>query len=176
MILRLFRKQPPTLDVLYQRVVAASRAPALYGALGVPDTVEGRFESLALHVVLVLRRLRGLPPPAAEVAQDLADALFRHLDASLREMGVGDMKVPKRMKGLAAAFYGRAARYDAVLDAADAAALADTLRRNVGGENAAALARYVLAAEASLGGDTLADLLARGPSFPPPDRFEETAP
>lgn len=176
MILRLFRKAPPSVDVLYQRVVAASRAPGLYAGLGVPDTVEGRFESLALHVVMVLRRLRALPPPAPEVAQDLADALFRHLDASLRELGVGDMKVPKRMKALAAGFYGRAASYDAALDGADSGALADALRRNIGGENAAALARYVLASEADLAGDTLEAMLARGPAFPPPERFEETAP
>ena len=68
---------------------------------------------MSLHTILVLRALRELPPPADEVAKDLTDAFFQDLDASLREMGVGDTVVPKRMKKLAAAFYGRAHAYDA---------------------------------------------------------------
>src|SRR4051794_14923778 len=109
-IFGLFRhdRRTAVLEELYGRVTAAARNPGLYLRLGVPDTVEGRFESLALHLVLVLRRLRGLPPPTGEIAQDLVDAFFGQLDASLREMGVGDMGVPKRMKKLAHGFYDRA--------------------------------------------------------------------
>lgn len=176
MIFGLFRKDPRRAVVgqLLQRIVAASRAPALYDhALGIPDTVEGRFEALALHVVLVLRRLRRLPAPADEVAQDLVDAFFRHVEASLREMGVGDMGVPRRMKRLAQAFYGRASAYDAALDAGDAARLADALARNVlaggPGPAAAALAAYVAAAEDALAGQADLDaLLAEGPRFAAP--------
>ncbi|MFL5110364.1 MAG: ubiquinol-cytochrome C chaperone family protein, partial [Microvirga sp.] len=89
MILSLFRKHPraPLIEGLHGRIDDAVRQPALYLRLAVPDTVEGRFECLVLHVVLVLRRLRRLPSPAKDVAQDLVDAFFRQLDGSLREMG-----------------------------------------------------------------------------------------
>src|SRR3954468_17709052 len=128
MIFSLFRKarRVSAPETLYQRITMAGREPTLYLRFGVPDTVEGRFESLALHLVLVLRRLRHLPAPAQDVAQELVDAFFRQLDASLRELGVGDMGVPKRMKKLAQAFYSRAA-YDAVLDSRDDARLAAVL-------------------------------------------------
>jgi cytochrome b pre-mRNA-processing protein 3 len=173
MILGLFRKDPRRELVvnLHDRIVAAARAPALYGRLGASDTLEGRFETLALHAVLVLRRLRGLPPPADDLAQDLVDALFGGLDASLRQIGVGDMAVPKRMKKLAQAFYGRAGAYDGALDARDEPALVAALARNVTGDEgpARALARYVLAAERSLAGQDLADLVTSGPAFPDPE-------
>src|SRR3954447_12346020 len=92
MVLSFFRRDPrrPVIETLYGRIAAAAREPGLYRALGVPDTLDGRFGSLALHAVLVLRRLRRLPPPADEVAQDLVDALFRELDPSLRAPGGGD--------------------------------------------------------------------------------------
>ena len=173
MILRLFGKDPrrEAIAALYGRVAAASRAPGLYLQLGVPDTVEGRFESLSLHVMLVLRALRVLPPPADEVARDLADALFRDLDAALREMGVGDTSVPKRMKTLAEAFYGRARAYDAPLDAGDAKGLSESLGRNVLGREGPAdrLAHYALEADRRLRMQDLDGLLRDGPQFPDPD-------
>src|SRR3954464_5952988 len=117
MIFSLFRKdRASATDAVYGAIPGAAREPALYLRFGVPDTVEGRFESLALHLVLVLRRLRHLPDPAQDVAQELVDAFFRQLDASLRERGVGDMGVPKRIKRLAGGFYDRAGSYDAALD------------------------------------------------------------
>ena len=108
-VLGFFRKDPrrEAIETLYGRIAAASREPGLYLDLGVPDTVEGRFEAVTLHVILVLRRLGGLPGPADEVAQDLVDCFFRHLDASLRELAVGDLAVPKRMNKLGEAFAGR---------------------------------------------------------------------
>jgi cytochrome b pre-mRNA-processing protein 3 len=135
--------------------------------------VEGRFESLALHAILALRALRRLPPPADEVARDLTDAVFRDLDASLREMGVGDTVVPKRMKKLAEAFYGRAQAYDPALEAGDAGALAETLGRNVmaGQAQAGALARYTLAADRDLKAADLDTILRQGFGFPPPAAF-----
>lgn len=177
MILRFLRREDArrrTVQALHLRVDTAARAPGLYRDLGVPDTVEGRFEILCLHVVLVLRRLRRLPPPAEDVAQDLVDAVFAQLDASLRELGVGDFGVPKRMKKLGAAFYGRAGGYDAALDAGDRAALCRALARNVLGvenaDRADPLAGYVQAAEAVLSRASLDDLLGPGPSFPVPGR------
>jgi cytochrome b pre-mRNA-processing protein 3 len=176
-IFGLFRNDRRTavLEELYGRVTAAARNPALYLRLGVPDTVEGRFENLALHLVLVLRRLRRLPPPAGEIAQDLVDAFFQQLDASLREMGVGDMGVPKRMKKLARGFYDRAASYDAALDLADGAAFAEILGRNFAIMPAAALglARYARAADQALGQAALDALIGGGATFPEPACFEE---
>jgi cytochrome b pre-mRNA-processing protein 3 len=172
MILNLFRKDPRALFVeeLGRRIEGAMREPALYLRLGVPDTVEGRFESLALHLILVLRRLRGLPEPAKEVAQDLVDGFFRQLDASLREMGVGDMGVPKRMKKLAQVFYARAAAYDAALDLGEPDGLARALGESFGRPEEAfrGLAAYALAAEAALADMSLDDLLGGGPLFPHP--------
>ena len=125
-MLRLWRK-PRGEDAVarvHGAMVAASRRPELYGPGGFPDTVEGRFESLALHAILVFRRLRQLPPPADDLGQELVDALFAHLEIALRESGVGDFGVPKRMKKLAQAFYDRAGRYDPLLDGGDAEGLA----------------------------------------------------
>ena len=178
MIGRLFRRgggRTEVIRALHGRVIAAARDPALYTRLGVPDTVEGRFEALCLHTILVLRRLRALPSPAPEVAQELVDSVFRQLDASLRELGIGDFGVPKRMKKLAQAFYGRAAAYDPGLDAGDAAALAAPLARNVMAveDDAAArgLAAYALAVERVLAGADLDALLADGPPLPDPAAF-----
>ncbi|HEX2555808.1 MAG TPA: ubiquinol-cytochrome C chaperone family protein [Microvirga sp.] len=175
MVRSLFRRDPrrEIIAGLYKRVAAAARAPALYAGLGVPDTIEGRFEALSLHMVLALRALRGKPDPAGDVARDLTDAFFRDLDASLREMGVGDTAVPKRMKTLAEAFYGRAGVYDPALDAGDQAALAAALGRNVCGSDGPAhgLAAYALAADRALRAETAETALADGPRFPAPDGF-----
>lgn len=171
-----FRKDPrrTLMATLYERVATAARARSLYVALGVPDTVEGRFEALCLHVVLALRALRGRPAPAPEISTGLAEAFFRDLDSVLRESGVGDSKVPKRMKGLAEAFYGRARAYDTQLDAGNEAALAEALGRNVtGGAPARALARYVLAADRNLRAQELDEILSAGPRFPAPESFSE---
>lgn len=175
MIFSLFRKDPrrTTIATLYKRIATASRSPGLYAALGVPDTLEGRFEALSLHMVLALRALRGLPHPADEVAKDLTDAFFRDMDASLREMGVGDTVVPKRMKKVAESFYGRAHAYDAPLNGPDEAGLSLALGRNVYGTEAPALplARYVLAADQGLKAIDLDALLETGPVFPEPETF-----
>lgn len=156
---------------MHARVVAASRAPALYLDAHVPDTVEGRFECLSLHAVLLLRRLRMLGEPGDAVAQDYVDCLFRHLDIALRELGVGDLSVGKRIKKLAKSFYARVATYDAALTAsAPDDALALELSRNVLGGNGegAPLAAYVRACVAHL--DTFdVDAIMSGASlFPEP--------
>ena len=174
MISSLFRqdRRRTTMAALYERVATASRAPGLYLSLNVPDTVEGRFEALCLHVVLVLRALRGRPAPADEIASGLAEAFFRDIDSVLRESGVGDGKVPKRMKSLVEAFYGRARAYDGPLDSARSADLAEALARNVtAGAPAAGLARYALVADRNLRGQQLDDLLTAGPEFPAPESF-----
>lgn len=180
MILGLFSRSEArrrTIETLRLRTSEAARAPGLYLALGAPDTIEGRFETLCLHVVLVLRRLRQLPAPADEVGQEFVDAVFAQLDAALRESGVGDLGVPKRMKKLAAAFYGRARGYDAALDAGDEPALAESLARNVLGVPEAAagapLAHYVMATSRDLEASDLDRLLGQGPRFPAPEAFRQ---
>ncbi|MCJ2035189.1 ubiquinol-cytochrome C chaperone family protein [Methylobacterium sp. J-068] len=163
------------IEALHLRINEAARQPDLYTGLGVPDTLEGRFECLILHVILVLRRLNRLPEPAADVAQDLVNSVFLQLDSSLRESGIGDFGVPKRMKKLGAAFYGRAAGYDAALDAGDTVALRAALARNVLGldspEPAHDLARYVEAAAMALARSDLDGLIGAGPPFPSPSSF-----
>ena len=170
MIFSLFRKDPrrAAIATLYQRIATASRAPGLYAALGIPDTLEGRFEALSLHMILALRALRGLPPPADEVAKDLTDAFFRDMDASLREMGVGDTVVPKRMKKLAEAFYGRAHAYDGPLDAPTRPRSPSPSAATPSAAEAPAtsLARYALAADRGFRTADLDSPSGDGPRFP----------
>jgi cytochrome b pre-mRNA-processing protein 3 len=132
MILGLFRRRNPNAGIvegLYAAVADAARRPVFYRDLGVPDTVDGRFEMLTLHAHLAIRRLRVLPEPAGDLAQDLVDRIFTGFDAALRELGVGDIVVPKRMKTLASAFLGRGKAYEQAVG--DDAAMREALSRNV---------------------------------------------
>ena len=151
---------------LHGAVVEASRRPFLYAECGLPDTVEGRFEALVLHALVVLRRLRQLPPPADDVAQEFMDAIFAHLEIALREMGIGDFGVPKRMKKLAEAFFDRTAKYDPLISAADVGGLAAAIGERLALEGGAlrGFAGLILASEAKLAGADLDSLLA-GPPF-----------
>jgi cytochrome b pre-mRNA-processing protein 3 len=163
---RLFRPKTPLLAgrALYAAVVAQSRRPALYDGLCVPDTVEGRFEAYTLHVVLLLDRLRGEGPQAAETAQGLFDTYVKALDDALREMGVGDLSVGKKMRKLGEAFYGRVKSYEAAFAVLPERAELEALlgRTALDGVEAAAvpaLADYVLAQRAALAKAPLAGLL-----------------
>lgn len=117
---------------LYEAVVAQARQPAFYLHCGLPDSLDGRFEMIALHSFLVLRRLRALGPEAEAIAQSFVDTLVLDLDRSLREMGVGDLGVGKRVQRMAAGFHGRITAYDQGL-AAGSGELEAALRRNVFG-------------------------------------------
>jgi cytochrome b pre-mRNA-processing protein 3 len=99
-------------DQLYQAVVKQARRPVWYRELGVPDTPEGRFEMIALHAALVLRRLRREGTPGQALGQLLFDAMFVDLDGSLRELGVSDLSVGSYVKRLAGNFYARLAALD----------------------------------------------------------------
>jgi cytochrome b pre-mRNA-processing protein 3 len=157
------------IDRLHGEIVAAARNPVLFTVFGIEDNFEGRFESVVLHAALVLRRLRALPAPAPDVAQDLADALFRHFEVALREIGVGDSSVPKKMKGLAEAFFGRGLAYDEALRGGHAE-LAEALKRNVhaGRKGGDALALYVAALDAALAGAPVEAFIAGPVPFPSP--------
>jgi cytochrome b pre-mRNA-processing protein 3 len=116
---------------IYVGVVAAARAPFFYEHLAVPDTVEGRYEMIVLHLILALRRLRDPPAGQRRLAQALMDYMAADLDRSIRELGVGDLGVARFMKRLGEGVYGRAAAYDAALDNNDKAALTRALLRNL---------------------------------------------
>ena len=116
---------------LYTTAVAAARDPWFYTALGVPDTLDGRFDLVGIHVFLIIDRVRSEPPPGPAVAQAVFDAMFADMDFNLREMGVGDMSVAKRMKEMWEAFHGRAQAYANAIAADDDAALAEVMARNV---------------------------------------------
>ena len=138
-----------TIRGLYGAIVAQARSPLFYGDYGVADTVAGRFDMLVLHLVLFLRRLRREPAAIHALGQGVFDLFCRDMDHSLREMGVGDLAVPKYMQRVAEAFYGRAAAYDDSIDRPGNQLLAATLTRNIFAEAvvppvcAARLARYV---------------------------------
>jgi cytochrome b pre-mRNA-processing protein 3 len=171
MILSLFKKprNEPSVERVYAAIVAASRAPALYASMGVPDTVMGRFEALALMLSVTLRRLKQLPPPADMLAQELVDRFFAGLDSAMREIGIGDVSVPKKVKKLGQAFYGRLGAYDTAL-ADDAAAddLEKALARNVLEKPdqpglATALAQHIRKLTTSLDASAFEDIVSGEP-------------
>lgn len=117
---------------LYRDIVRQSRTPYFYSDLGVPDTVEGRFDMITLHMFLVLRQLKtDKSHEIQNFAQKLFDEMFTSMDHALREMGVGDLSVGKKVRGLAEAFYGRVGVYEAALTEADGTALPTALARNI---------------------------------------------
>jgi cytochrome b pre-mRNA-processing protein 3 len=161
------RANRPILERLRGEIVAAARQPALYAAFGAADTFDGRFELLALYSSLVVARLTALPAPGPDLAQELTDALFVGLDDDLREMGVGDLAVPKRVKKLAAALLGRRKAYLDALDRPDDQALREALSRNVlgaaigpGDPRVAGLARHVRDVVAALSKASVSDFVA----------------
>jgi cytochrome b pre-mRNA-processing protein 3 len=125
------------IEQIHGEIVAAARAPALYAQWAVPDTLDGRFEMVALHAGLAMRRLAQLGDVGSQIAQDLVDCVFRHFEDALREMALGDAGVVKRMKAMIESFYGRNRAYAEALDARDDERLAAALARNV--YNAAAI-------------------------------------
>ena len=170
MIFGLFGKRAKRLapvEALLARVADASRQPGLYIGGGIPDTFEGRFESLTLHAFLILRRLRELPAPASDLAQDFVDACFAYLELGFRQGGISDIAVPKRMKKIGQSFYGRIKAYESALAAPEPGALAEALRRNVSpGEGATALADYVGQAQERLSQLDLDAILGQETLFP----------
>lgn len=112
------RRSSPAIPALHDAVVAASRAESFYLSAGVPDTLDGRFGLLAVHAFLVMRNLRGR---ADNLAQLLFDRIFSQLDLNLRELGVGDMGVGKRVRVMGEAFYGSLSAYEAALKQGDEA-------------------------------------------------------
>jgi len=190
---RLLAPRPAKLAgrALFERAAAQARTPTLYRDGGVPDTVEGRFECYALHVDLVLHRLKGQGPEAGEVGQALFDKFLDNLDEGLRDMGVGDLSVGKKMRKLGEAIYGRMKGYDAALDAVVSTSSAPNLaplaaligRVMFAADDApegAPLAAYAATCARALAAQPLGEVLAgelAWPLFNAPDRAarDETA-
>jgi len=166
------RKHEETIDRLYGAIVAQARDPFFYRTLDVPDTIEGRFDMLVLHVHLLFRRLAAEHESVRRIGQDVFDRFVGDMDASLREIGIGDLAVPKRMRAMGEAFYGRAAVYDEALAQTSDDQLAGALQRNVYAGQAAAgaarLAHYVRNVVSALAAQH-ADVIAGGRiEFPRP--------
>lgn len=182
MIMPAFWRGPQhrTIGALYGMIVAQARSTVFYADYGVPDTVQGRFELIVLHLVLLLQRLErtdaGVNDPGRVLGQRLFDRFCRDLDDNLREMGVGDLAVPKQMRRFGEAFYGRQAAYRAALGAAGERELEKTLARNIFAvvdvdHRAAGLARYARAAVRHLETAEEGALLAGRVVFPNPEAF-----
>lgn len=173
---RLFAR-PPLLrdaDRLHQAIARQARQAAFYEHLEVPDTIDGRFDLLVLHAVLAFDALAERSSDARRLAQAACDRLFKGLEAALREIGIGDLTVPKKMKAMAGAYQGRADRYREALAAPGDGALEAALRRNVyrghtpSPAAVQALAAYVRATAAGLRAADLARFAEGTLAFPDP--------
>jgi len=176
MIFKFRRSRPPkaTIATLYGAIVAQARVPSFYLHFGVPDTLEGRFDMIVLHLFLVVRRIGRAGGQNSAVGQALFDRFCRDLDDNLREMGIGDLAVPRKMRGFAEAYFGRADSYGRALQRGDRAGVAAALARNVFSHGGPAdlgpqrLADYMLEAVRVL--DAAPDPATSGSvNFPDPD-------
>jgi cytochrome b pre-mRNA-processing protein 3 len=161
-MLKLFKPRPAQTAgrKLYVAVVGQARQPRLYADLGAPDTMEGRFEVYSLHVILLLDRLKRQGERAAETAQALFDTYVQSLDDALREIGVGDTSMGKKMRKLGEAFFGRVKSYEEALAALPdraplEALIGRTVFASVDRPSVAAMADYLLAQREALAGAPL---------------------
>ena len=172
------KSQGGNIDALYGMIVAQARSAEFYRDYGVPDTVEGRLDMIILHLVLVLRQVtgahvtegRGTLPP---MGQQLFDRFLQDMDDNFREMGVGDLAVPKRMQKVGEAFYGRTKVYESALADYNPVALEAAVARNVFGSlepalGARRLAAYMRKAAAHLAQQDANALTAAAFEFPDP--------
>lgn len=167
--------QTPEVAALYAAMAAQSRQPALYKAGGVPDSLDGRFDLLSLHLALLMRRLQPEGRAGGRLRQAVFDFFAADMDRSLREMGVGDMGISRRVRLMGEAFYGRARAYNAALDAPEPRpALMTALDKNLYGTvptNPAALgwmADYILRLQDYLDRQPAASILSGTLALPPP--------
>lgn len=147
---------------LYELIVALSRQPELYARIGVPDTVEGRFELLVLHLFLILERLSGADARDAALSQQLVDEFFADMDTTNRELGVGDLAVPKKMRRLVVAYRQRIDDYKIAMEEGKSA-MAVTLESNfeenaLGRKSAQRLAAYAEALREIIARNSIDDL------------------
>ena len=178
MIFQLFATRPTdsNIDALYGTIVAQARLPGFYLAYGVPDTVEGRFDMIVLHMVLLFRRLRREPEAGDALVQGIFDRFCRDMDHNLREMGVGDLAVPKKCAG-SGGLCSRAGVYERAIAGVDAngrQSLVSALARNIFADGshsgqAARLATYAIEVVRQLDAVEGATIACGLLSFPDPD-------
>lgn len=165
MLQRLFglKRRPDAADGLYAQAVEQARDPAFYGRLGVADRIDSRFDLYLLHVQLLILRLQAEGDMGRDLAQRLFDVFVSALDNDLRELGVGDLSIAKKMRKLSEHVYGRMSAYEPGLTGPDEAALAGAIARNVapaGEDTAGILARYALATRARLAAQSVDQIIA----------------
>jgi cytochrome b pre-mRNA-processing protein 3 len=166
-----FAKKPfaSVLPGLYGAIVAQARQPVFYRDWAVEDSVQGRYEMICLHIFLFIHRLKGEDGQARDLGEALSKYFFSDMDGKLREIGTGDLAVPKRIKTMGEAFYGRIAAYDTALALEDDAFLSDALKRNVYGSadaDSSALASYMRRTVTALSAVPLSELLQGHVPFP----------
>ena len=155
-----------TAHEIYGSIVAQSRKPVFYATWNIPDTIEGRFEVLVMHMALFIHRMDQIGPDGASFGQLVAEAFIDDLDGSFREMGVGDLAVPKRMKAASEAYLGRLLTYNGALKNKNRAELVIGISRNmINDENREtaqvdALADYMLRSSDRLGTQELDQVLS----------------
>ncbi len=172
--------QADSIEAIYGAIVAQARIPAFYADFGVPDTVDGRFDMLVLHLFLFLHRLGGQTGPHSGIGQGIFDRFCRDLDANLREMGVGDLTVPRKMQHFAEAYYGRSAVYERALANADHNAATLAIARNIFGQDfprsgSQRLSDYMFSAAAALAAISEVALTRGNFTFPNPAPLEGAA-
>ena len=159
---------------LYIILVEQARQSTFYETCGVADTVAGRFDMVALHAILLLRRLQREGEATKELSQALFDYMFDDFDLNLREIGIGDTGIGKRIKKMGTGFYGRMAVYNEGLDGADDQALAGALTRNLyrdtepTAENLAQMTAYMRREAAALEKMDIDTVVTGGFEFGPP--------
>lgn len=174
MLRNLFKSRPSkkAVEALYAQTVVQARRPVFYTDMGAPDRIDSRFELYTLHVLLLILRLREEGRTGADAAQDLFDTYASALDNTLRELGVGDVAVGKKMRKLGEALYGRMGVYEAAILAEDGDALALALARNIMEADSVmpgmqALSDYAMRTRAALANQPF-DGVLRAPAWPEP--------
>jgi cytochrome b pre-mRNA-processing protein 3 len=163
--------------VLYDRFACQARQPDFYLSFDVPDTVDGRFEMMALHAYLVFQRLKGQGPEIDRLTQATYDVMFKQMDLALRELGAADLGVGKRIKHMTESLNGRIQVYDRALGQTGETELQDVLRRNLYGtvevsdQALAAMTAYMRAAAKLLAQQDTVILAAGDIQFPALSQF-----
>lgn len=164
----------PPARALYLAAAEQARNPAFYTRLAVPDTLDGRYELVTLHVYLLLRALKGRGKTAHDVGRRLMEVMVDDFDRTLREMGVGDTGIARRVKQMARGFAGRQAAYDAALEAPGDEALDVVVDNNIYGtvtdvpaQTRAAMIAYIRREARPPDAQRLAELLAGRAAFGP---------
>lgn len=164
--IRARRRRRDQAHAAYHKIVEAARTPRIYTEWGVADSFDGRFDSVALHAFLVLRRIRAEGPEWAAFGQALFDLMFKDFDQVLREQGVGDMGVGKRVKQMVEAFYGRVTAYEDALQSGGRDELKAAIKRNlyrdseIGDDSLQKVCDYILAANDYLAETRIEDIAA----------------